>query len=216
MYYALVYNNQIEVGPRDWNIRFFKDWLDENQIEYSDFNETMVPLTINKNVKILPVYFNNEPSYHKITEQLAGPYYTINEDHIIAEYQVADVPLDIVKHVVKQMIAQKRWEKETGGIEVNGLQIKTDVASQAKITGAYATSLLNPDIVIDWKGANGWIQLDKTAIEAIASAVSQHVQQCFTEEKQRCDAVDVCTTKQQIEQLITEYELINERINLLP
>lgn len=76
-------------------------------------------------------------------------------------------------------VAQKRWEKETGGIEVNGQIIDTSRESQSMITGAYAYSQANPSETIQFKAASGWVTLDAPTMAAIATAVGAHVQACF-------------------------------------
>lgn len=84
----------------------------------------------------------------------------------------------------KSELAGLRFQKETAGIIVNGSTIKTDRESQAMITGAYNAVQIDPSKIIDWKGEDGWIQLDSASITAIATAVSNHVQACFTCEKE--------------------------------
>lgn len=76
-------------------------------------------------------------------------------------------------------VAQKRWEKETGGIEVNGQIIDTSRESQSMITRAYAYSQANPSETIQFKAASGWVTLDAPTMAAIATAVGAHVQACF-------------------------------------
>lgn len=83
-------------------------------------------------------------------------------------------PIDLTAYA-----AQKRWEKETGGIEVNGQIIDTSRESQAMITGAYAYSQANPAETIQFKAASGWVTLDAPTLAAIATAVGAHVQACF-------------------------------------
>lgn len=75
--------------------------------------------------------------------------------------------------------AQKRWEKETGGIEVNGQFIDTSRESQSMITGAYAYSQANPAEMIQFKAASDWVTLDAPTMAVIATAVGAHVQACF-------------------------------------
>ena len=81
-------------------------------------------------------------------------------------------------------LAALRYTKETSGITVNGTEILTDRESQAMISGAYCACLIDPARIINFKGANGWIQLSASEITAIASAVADHVQACFTREKE--------------------------------
>lgn len=85
--------------------------------------------------------------------------------------------------------AQKRWEKEVGGIEVNGQIIDTSRESQSMITGAYAYSQANPSETIQFKAASGWVTLDAPTMAAIATAVGAHVQACFALEANIADQI---------------------------
>jgi len=96
-------------------------------------------------------------------------------------------------------LAAYRYEKETAGITVNGAVIRTDEASQAKINGAWATAQMNANVLIDWKGENGWVQINKAAIDAISMAVSAHVQACYSQEKVHSDAINTLTTAAEVE-----------------
>jgi hypothetical protein len=90
-------------------------------------------------------------------------------------------------------LAATRWAKETGGIVRNGMTISTDRESQGLVNGALA--LVSADItrVIDWKGANGWIQLDAGTVQIIAFQVGAHVQGCFTRERQLAELIEAAT-----------------------
>jgi hypothetical protein len=91
-------------------------------------------------------------------------------------------------------LANVRYEKETGGIVINGADVKTDRESQSMITGAYNLIQIDPTRIIDWKASNGWIQLDAPAITAIATAVSEHVQTCFRREKEISTLIEAAET----------------------
>lgn len=78
--------------------------------------------------------------------------------------------------------ANKRWQVETGGIEVGGAQIDTSRDSQSMITGAYTWSQANPSEIVKFKAASGWVDLDAATLAAIATAVGAHVQACFAVE----------------------------------
>lgn len=80
-------------------------------------------------------------------------------------------------------LAAIRYRHETAGVSVAGAPVRTDRQSQALVTGAYCTALLNPSAQIDWKGADGnWSRLDAATMTAIAATVSAHVQACFSRE----------------------------------
>ncbi|MGI3900522.1 MAG: DUF4376 domain-containing protein [Janthinobacterium lividum] len=86
---------------------------------------------------------------------------------------------------LKAYAASARYTKETAGITVNGAAIATDRASQALITGAWATTQINPSATIQWKGSDGtFVTLDAKAITGLAAAVTAHVQACFAAEAQ--------------------------------
>lgn len=98
--------------------------------------------------------------------------------------------------------AQKRWEKEVGGIAVNGSMVDTSRESQARITGAYNYAQANPSEIIRYKAASGWMTLDAPTMVAIANAVGAHVQHCFAVEA--AVAADIAngsiTTTEQIDE----------------
>jgi hypothetical protein len=71
-----------------------------------------------------------------------------------------------------------RRAKENGGITVSGVTVQTDTESRTNLNGAVA---LNTSI--DWKTDAGFVTLTAAQISAIATAVGQHVQKCFSAEK---------------------------------
>lgn len=106
--------------------------------------------------------------------------------------------IDGVKALLKSVAADKRWQKETGGVTWNGHTIHTihtDRESQAKIIAAYVAARdgirINPS---KWKVSGGFI--DVTNVEAIEMAltVMGHVQGCYDAETAMCDQIDACTT----------------------
>lgn len=96
-------------------------------------------------------------------------------------------------------LAAYRYEKETSGITLNGVAIETNRESQALINGAWSFSQLNPAVLIDWKGANGWIQIDAATIAAIAGAVATHVQACFSTERVHAEAIAALETSEAVQ-----------------
>lgn len=98
--------------------------------------------------------------------------------------------------------AQKRWEKEVGGIEVNGLTVATDDRSKTMISGARVAAMANTDFATAWKGSGGeFVPLDASAVVAISDAVLAHVSNCFAIEAQVLAAIEAgnITTEAQID-----------------
>jgi hypothetical protein len=102
--------------------------------------------------------------------------------------------LALLKAEKTAAITERRWAVETGGITLNGAAIATDAATQAKLSGALQLVQDDDTRILDWKGVNGWITLDATAVTAIAVAVGLHVQACFTREKDMLAAVTAAET----------------------
>ncbi len=95
-------------------------------------------------------------------------------------------------------LAATRWQRETGGITVNGIAVATDRESQALLTGAWCRCQQDPETLINWKGGNGWVQLGKTAVEYLAVSVSTHIEDCFTNERIHAEAIAELTTIEEV------------------
>ena len=81
--------------------------------------------------------------------------------------------------------AQKRWEKETGGVEIGGMPIHTDDRSKSLIMGARLAAAIDPNFTTSWKAADGsFVTVNAATIIAISDAVLAHVADCFAIEAQ--------------------------------
>lgn len=90
----------------------------------------------------------------------------------------ADVPTDTLVAV-----AARRFIAEVAGITVAGVSVYTDRTTQNKLTAAAFRALRNPEYTVDWKCTNGsFITLNAEQITAIADAVGDYVQACYTRE----------------------------------
>ncbi|WP_312903869.1 DUF4376 domain-containing protein [Stutzerimonas nitrititolerans] len=86
-------------------------------------------------------------------------------------------------------IAARRWQAETAGITVNGIAIDTGRDSQALITGAAVSAMLDPAYSVRWKTPAGFIDLEGQQIIAMATTVRAHVQACFDREADLLEAL---------------------------
>jgi len=80
--------------------------------------------------------------------------------------------------------ANTRYNIETSGITFQNNFIATDRSSQAMLTGIVTLVTLQPNTVINFKTANGFIQANSSTMINIANAVAIHVQTCFNVEYQ--------------------------------
>lgn len=137
-------------------------------------------------VDVLTTGARGDDRFYDNTEVLSGASITIT---------ATQKPIDQIKRELNQAIAASRYDLETGGIVVDGSSINTDRDSQSMLSGALLRVTRSPATVINWKGEDGvWVPLTKDALEAIADAVSAHVQACFTAERAKCEALAALAT----------------------
>jgi len=105
-------------------------------------------------------------------------------------YTATPKDIDELKSIKSSEIANNRYALEVAGVELpNGAKIKTDRESQSLIASALMRVQRNVELMIDWKGENGWVRIGKAEVEMIADAVGDHVQACFTAERQKHEAL---------------------------
>lgn len=86
-------------------------------------------------------------------------------------------------------LAALRYQKETAGIGVGAVRVRTDRESQAQLSGAYLS--LKEGLIADtpWKAADGWLPLTLAEIAPVAQAVAAHVRVCFGNERAHAQAI---------------------------
>lgn len=87
-------------------------------------------------------------------------------------------------------IANRRYAAEIGGMVVEGMPLDTGRDSQALITGAAVSAMLDAGYSVRWKTQSGFVELDAEQIISVASAVRAHVQACFDREAELLAALD--------------------------
>lgn len=108
------------------------------------------------------------------------------------------IDLEKLKVEKRAEIADKRWQYETSGITVAGVEIATDRESQALLTAAVLKVKDDPSYTVNWKAKNGWAVLDAATILAVVDAVRSHVQACFDREKELQEQVEAATTIEEL------------------
>lgn len=91
------------------------------------------------------------------------------------------------------LIASRRYEAEIAGTVVSGMPLDTGRDSQALITGAAVSAMLDPGYSVRWKTAGGFVELSAEQIIGVASAVRAHVQACFDREADLLAALEAGT-----------------------
>jgi hypothetical protein len=99
-------------------------------------------------------------------------------------------------------IAAWRFAMEVRGVSFNGVTVRTDRESQATLANALLSMREGFVQEVDWKGANGWAKVTQEQLAAIASAVSQHVQQSFSCERLLAEQVEAAATVDEVNAIV--------------
>ena len=155
--------------------------------------ETLATLTLAEVKARLPGWAPPEPPS---PESLEGSGWALLEidpqpsgDFIPGEVREEDgryfrgwVLADLTDEQWTDKIAARRWQVETGGTTVEGVQVNTERDSQALLTGAAFAATLDPAYRIKWKAATGFVELTGEQVIGLASQVRAFVQACFNRE----------------------------------
>ncbi|VTU32315.1 hypothetical protein H4CHR_02987 [Variovorax sp. PBS-H4] len=101
--------------------------------------------------------------------------------------------LDDLKGQLKATVADLRWQAETRGITVDGVEVSTTREARATFKQALDDALDAGLEQIDFKALNGFVTLTLDQMRGIARATTAHVQSCFTAERVHVDAINALT-----------------------
>lgn len=113
----------------------------------------------------------------------------------IAALEALESDLNKAKSVVRQRIAEQRYNFEVGGIEVDGLPVRTDRFTVDRIYQARALAKENAQFNTAWKlGDGSFITLNAESIINISDSITTHLTLSFTREMDLNLLVDVATS----------------------
>lgn len=106
--------------------------------------------------------------------------------------------------VLEELKAQAttlRWRVMTGGMEISGVQVGTTIDDQNRITSVVANAALAglTDVdEVDFKASSGWVRVTVAQVKAMAGAIGQFVQACYTAERTHHEAIELLATAQEL------------------
>lgn len=191
--WILVYNNQIQLGPREYNRWIFQAWLLENldiTVNLPQQVTTTAPIIIDDNTRIIYVIFAPQPDFNARIQQLAGPFISLQHDYANAEWQVAYQSIETVKSTLLSDLATNRYNQEIAGATVvlqgQNLWVSTDRTTRQVWMNALQLGVSSQT----WKFNNNvWLILDNQEIQKVVSALTAHVEQAFAWEKSVHDQI---------------------------
>jgi hypothetical protein len=195
--YALVYDDKIQVGPRQWNYNVFMYHINEEGLDGSEFPRSAPESAImTAGWKLLPVTID-KPGYDETYDQLSGPFLTINEDTITGYYDIVNLSFHMAVDRVKNKAAENRYEVECRGVEhtfadTSTVNVYTDRGDRSTYLDAHQTLPDGQSVTFKFKGGV-FKTITKIELgELIGTGVS-HVQSAFDWEKIKCDEIDIIT-----------------------
>lgn len=123
------------------------------------------------------------------------------DDKIVVVYSYSLPDLETFKSYVKNKLAYKRWQVETGGVIINQNTYSSDRESQTKYTAvAVAISQSDPATwSINWKTNDGqFVVLNAQTMMAVINYVMYHVQNSYNTESEFQTLIDACSTIQEV------------------
>lgn len=205
--FVIVHNNSVVLGPMPWRKRFFESTLaDDLEIEVSLPSSNEGVYIVDANTKIMPAVYTEEPitSY---TKKLDGPFWTFTETLATGSFVAVDKNIEHMRSDLKQLVADIRWSKETGGIKVafGGVDYSIDTSRDGRNIFMQAAQL---GANTTWKFNEGWVALTVADLQTIVQAVFTHVQLCFAEEAALVAQIEAATS---IDQLATIHQTLTSK-----
>ena len=153
--------------------------------------------------QVVPVYNPITQGVREITPALSskGEY---EQQWDVYELDPAQVDENIVaaKADLIEAATAKRWAVMTGGISLpGGMHVGTTIDDQNRITSVVANAALvglTDESLVDFKSNSGWVQISIGQVKAIAGAIGQFVQACYSSERQHHEAIDLLVTAQEL------------------
>ena len=211
--YALIHNNQIQVGPRQWNYAFFKDYLEEEGLDYSAISrsEPVTPIFA-QDYKVLPVTAMVQPACDHTFEQYAGPYWTINDDHITGYYDVVPQSFENIKSMLKAQVTDSRYKVETGGCQFTfSDDTSVTLYTSREDRGSYMEALqIMPDdasVVFKFPGAI-FKSVTKTELVQMVGTGAAHIQSAFAWESEKHAEIDAAQSLDSLKALNIVHPLL--------
>lgn len=114
--------------------------------------------------------------------------------HTISIYDGSEEVITTKHKIMLKKLSNLRRKVESGGVNYNGIILKTDEGSIAKITSTVMALQSGMMQSIDWKGHNGWITgVGYEQMIGIATTVSMHIEKSFSTENKIASKIEAMT-----------------------
>lgn len=204
--YVLTINDEVLLGPIDWNSRMFNSEIEEvtganPQLLPSD--KTRVPLNLDNNVQIRECV-EVRPNLNSKIEMYNGPFWSYTSSLGTASYVVIPKPLDLIRSELKSIAAAERYRKEIAGVKttVQGQEVTVETERGTRDIFVQKYLLMGESDTVQWKFPECWLNLTKAELGTIVAAGAAHVQSQFEWEQTIAAQIDAATTAQELDAIV--------------
>jgi hypothetical protein len=202
--FALVYQDQLILGPIEFNYRLINSALSEDlETDYkiSPADYANVPIIFDEDTKILPARKEIPPNDPRF-QSLGGPSHTIYEDEVVFNYTVSDKSLTQIKDEYKSKLPPVRWTKENQiiPITIQGQEIQVSTSRENRL--ALVSKMISTEEPYHFKfNQDTWIQVTKEELQYILSQIDAKVQEAFDWELNKIEEINACETGEEVYQV---------------
>jgi hypothetical protein len=193
--YALTYNNQVFLTPVKWSPRYISGVIEDDyglSVSLLVSDEDRIPFDITPEIRVLPVT-EVIPDINGLTEMLSGGTWEVTLSMATVTYTATNHPIELVRQRVKELLASKRYDKESAGIKLNiqGSEVSVETDRDTRNLFVQAFMLMGDTDTRNWKFPEGFMELSKTDLGSIVAAGATFVQQAFDWESGYIDRINI-------------------------
>jgi hypothetical protein len=208
MQYALIHNNQIEVGPRNWNYYYFLEYLEDENLSAGELpRKAPAEPVFAVDWKILPVTNVTFPeNFNSTYEELVGPFWTINENYITGLYERKDKSISIIQGDLKNTVAANRYNLEIGKLEYtfdDGETVELYTEREERMIYLNTLSILPEDETTPFKFKGGKFRsnVSKAELAEIVLLGMNHIRSAFEWEAEKVAEIESLTTIEELKEV---------------
>lgn len=202
--FALINDNQLVLGPIEFNYRLLNSVLaEELEVDYklTPRDYLNVPIIIDEKIKLLNVV-ENIPEHDSKSEDICLYKYDIIDNNVVFYYEKKQKDINLIKSEYKNTISSERWRRENIGYittTINGVEIKVSTSRDSRVS--LITKLSSGNGPYNFKFGDVWIEITGDDIREIISKIDQKVQEYFDWEYLKLSEIDNCNTISDIENI---------------
>lgn len=196
MKYLLVEDRKIIHLQTEWKSRYIQSELDDLEIDYVLPPTEQGYIKINDNFELIPIVGDETEICDETYQQLAGPYWRYSEESVVMYHDVLDRPLEDIKNTFKQKTSSERYRKENLGkkITIQEQEVSLSTSRDSRNNFIHAFLLMNESSTLNWKFAEGFLNLSYTDMTSIISSINSYVQEQFDWEFTKFAEIDACVS----------------------